>query len=464
MPTRVQRARFVPAPTVVAFDAVGPSSAGASSTASTALSWSHTCTGSNRLLVVGVTVGISSGTPTITGVTYAGVAMTSVGKINANNGSFGFVQLFQLVAPSTGANTVSVTATATPATMEGGSVSFTGVNQSVPMAAAVTAAGSSTTPSATVTGTTAGNIVVDAACCGSAFSADTQTLRWRTNVNGNTGGGNGCMSTAAGGGSVTMAHTAASDTWGVVAVEVLSSGTVAEASGGTTLFTDDFATGNFSKWGFLEWNSGGTIRQSGGSAYSGTGEYSGQIVAVDGRAQVARFELRDGDIPFSTTERAEMSHPNSASTDAVPNDERWVAWDMKFDSTWPVLNAGSGWCVIQQWHQATGSASPAVCLDVDTDDVIYLANNDATGFQRTAVQAVVRNTWQRWVMHIKFSENAAVGYVDLWVDGVLKINHEFRKTLIPGDTSCYLKTGIYRDPVNTATGILYFDNFKITSP
>lgn len=235
--------------------------------------------------------------------------------------------------------------------------------------------------------------------------------------------------------------------------------------GTTTLFTDTFATGNFAKWGWLEWNTGEGIRQSGGSAYSGTGEYPAQVVAIDGRPDVARFELRDGDIPFGSSERAEISHPIPASAvDPTPGKERWIAWDMKFDASWPVPHPSSNWTVIWQWHQATGSASPALCLDIDTNDVIYLANNDSTGYKRTPVQPVVRDTWQRWVVHAKFSEDPTVGYADVWVDGVLKISHEFRRTLIPRDKSCYLKTGIYRDPVNTATAVFYIDNYEITAP
>lgn len=207
----------------VAFDAVGPSSAGQSATATTTTSWSHTCTGSNRLLVVGVAVGANPSTGITTSATYNSVAMTSIGTQQSGTGSaFGYIQMFSLVAPATGANTVAVTTSATVDALSAGSVSFTGVSQTTPLGTPVTAAGSSITPAATVTGTTAGNMVIDAACCGSAFSADTQTLQWRRNTNGNTGAGNGVQTTAAAGGSVAMSHTATADIWGVIAVEVLA--------------------------------------------------------------------------------------------------------------------------------------------------------------------------------------------------------------------------------------------------
>lgn len=241
---------------------------------------------------------------------------------------------------------------------------------------------------------------------------------------------------------------------------------VAEPQGATTLFTEDFGTGNFNKWNSLQWSTSGVVRNTTGSAYSGTGEYSCELVAIDGRTNVARFELRDGDIPFAGTERSEIGEPTpTVSMESFVGAERWMAWDMKFHSTWPVPHPSSSWTLIWQWHpQSSSLGSPALCMDIDTDDVIYLSNNDASGYQKTAVQAVQRNVWQRWIVHAVFSDNLAVGYADVWVDGVKKINHEARRTMVVGDTSSYHKTGIYRDPVNTATAILYIDNIKMTTP
>lgn len=241
----------------------------------------------------------------------------------------------------------------------------------------------------------------------------------------------------------------------------------AEPQGSTPFFSDSFSTGNFSKWNSLQWNAGGTIRNGAGTAYSGTGEYPCQVVAIDGRTSVARFELRDGDIPFSDTERTEIGEPFTstlADVEVHQGDERWFGWDMKFHSTWPVPHASSIWFVVWQWHISTAVGASAVCLDIDSDDVIYFANNNETGYQRTAVQSVVRDQWQRWVCHIKFSDNPAVGYVEVWVDGVAKIPKEFRRTMAVGDTSSYHKLGVYRDAVNTATAIVYFDNLSYTAP
>jgi hypothetical protein len=191
--------------------------------AATALSWSHTCAGTNRLVLVGVALGKNSDIGMSMSVTYGGTAMTSLGLVHTNNSTGGFVQLWRLIAPAVGAATVAITAAGgTPNSLAGGSISLTGVDQITPTGTPATAFGTSATPSVAVPGTTAGNMVVDAAACGSAMTSSAQTNRWLKNADGSTGAGEGAGSTAAAGGSVTMSYTVTSDWWGIVAVEALA--------------------------------------------------------------------------------------------------------------------------------------------------------------------------------------------------------------------------------------------------
>jgi len=80
------------------------------------LSYSHTCSGADRILFVGATCyGASSVT-----VSYNGVAMTEIGSGSQDH-------LFYLVAPASGTNTVLVTVDA--GGIHSGSVSYTGAKQ-----------------------------------------------------------------------------------------------------------------------------------------------------------------------------------------------------------------------------------------------------------------------------------------------------------------------------------------------
>lgn len=86
--------------------------------------YSHTCSGVDRILFVGVSV---RDTRTVTGVTYNGVSMTQSGSLSTTTGIKNY--LFYLVNPSTGSNTVSITQSASD-TITSCSISYTGAAQS----------------------------------------------------------------------------------------------------------------------------------------------------------------------------------------------------------------------------------------------------------------------------------------------------------------------------------------------
>lgn len=94
------------------------------STSSSPFTFSHTCSGTNRLLIVAVEGNVT--TDTITGVTYAGVSMTKLDSVQmpANR----WIYIYGLLAPATGANNVVITSTGT--FIGACSASYTGVKQS----------------------------------------------------------------------------------------------------------------------------------------------------------------------------------------------------------------------------------------------------------------------------------------------------------------------------------------------
>jgi hypothetical protein len=213
-----------PPPVSVAFDAVGPSSAGASVASGAGLSWSHTvtATGSNLLLTVAVAVGTNSDVGLSLAVAYNGVPMTSAALVHSNNHANGFVQMFYLRAPASGTHTVQVTLSGGTASLEGGSVSFTGVDQTTPVRNIATSFGSSGLPRVTVA-SAIGDMVLDAMVTGcNGTITSTRTLRWLKALDCNTAGGNGAQSTAAGDVSVTMGYSVPSDFWGMIGVDLVA--------------------------------------------------------------------------------------------------------------------------------------------------------------------------------------------------------------------------------------------------
>ena len=178
----------------------------AKATSATSLTFAHTCSGTERVLVVGSSV--DDLVPADTTATYAGVSMTGIGALTNN---FDRSELFGLIAPATGANNVVITAAATQGSIAGGAESVNGADQTTGWGTAATAeADNSTAPTVTVTSAT-GELVVDNVAGGDLISQQTatagagQTERWdSTGVDSN---GFAIGSTEAGAASVVMSWT-----------------------------------------------------------------------------------------------------------------------------------------------------------------------------------------------------------------------------------------------------------------
>jgi len=228
----------------VAFDAVGPSSAGTASASATTLSWSHTCSGGNRLLTVSISVGFADSTVSTT-ATYNGVAMISATKVYSNNQNLGYIELFYLVAPATGSHTVAITCN-TASDLVGGSVSFTGVKQSAPVNNINAKFGNDTTPTVTIK-SSVGDMVVNGVATGTNMTATSNTQRWMDNFNNTSAASNGAQSTAAGAASVVMSYTmAASDWWGIVGMTVVAASVPAFVASNSTSYTSTTSSKNVS--------------------------------------------------------------------------------------------------------------------------------------------------------------------------------------------------------------------------
>jgi hypothetical protein len=119
----------------------------------TSLTWSHTCSGANRILFVGVTAATGA-SDTVSGVTYNSVAMTRINtKVVPTDRK---IYLYYLLAPSTGANDVVIT-TSTSDAIAGIAVSYTNVLQVSPIDVNTTNTGTGVTTLATSVTTTVDN-------------------------------------------------------------------------------------------------------------------------------------------------------------------------------------------------------------------------------------------------------------------------------------------------------------------
>jgi parallel beta-helix repeat protein len=108
----------------------------------TTLTWTHT-TGSqnNRLLVVSVQTATNPTAPTVNSITYNSTPLTKAGRINGNiNGvnTEGNAEIWYLVNPAAGANTIQVNLSATATDLFAAAETFNNVDQTTPVGTAVT--------------------------------------------------------------------------------------------------------------------------------------------------------------------------------------------------------------------------------------------------------------------------------------------------------------------------------------
>jgi hypothetical protein len=203
----------------VTFDAVGPSSAGASASGASSLSWSHTNNG--NALVAGSSANPANDAGWSMTATYAGTAMAAGAIVHSNGGTAGFLRVFTLANPATGANTVAVTVTGGTTELTGGSISMAGAGSFVTQ---YSATGSVTPATATSVGSTSGGLLAAFVCTGTGVTSATapSTSRYIDNFSG--AGAAGCSAGATSpstGSNVTTAWTISSDWWAVIGVEVL---------------------------------------------------------------------------------------------------------------------------------------------------------------------------------------------------------------------------------------------------
>lgn len=118
----------------------------------TSLSQNHTAAGSDRCIIIGV---YAEGGVSITSIAYGAQTPTLVGSHSG-----GSSHLYRLVAPNTGAQSVSVNFSGSSARCAMGILSYTGVDQTTPVGSLVE--GTTSTDTVSVDATSAiGQLVVD---------------------------------------------------------------------------------------------------------------------------------------------------------------------------------------------------------------------------------------------------------------------------------------------------------------
>ncbi len=183
------------------------------------LTISHTTSGSSRLMLVGVSIN-NDNFETVTSVTYAGSSLTLVATRTEEDDAR--VEVWQLVAPPTGTHNVVVTFSAAPFRgAVAGVTTFTGIDQTNPIAAIQTAEGTSNAGSVSVP-SASDEIVFGAIASelpGTLTPGWGQLETWNLSTNG--GFAHGAGSISAGSSSVPVSWSLGSaDDWAIVGLSI----------------------------------------------------------------------------------------------------------------------------------------------------------------------------------------------------------------------------------------------------
>jgi prepilin-type N-terminal cleavage/methylation domain-containing protein len=236
----------------------------ASDTASSMTVSHATGSGSDRLMLVGISYN-NSGDETVTGVTYNGTALTQVGE--RNNLDDAQVYIYSLVAPESGTHNVVINFSS--ALDEGaiaGVMTFTGVDQSTPLGTFASSTGDDSTPATVNISSASGELVFGVVS--SEYEALTassgQNQHWNMSISGE--GTNGAGGTDAGAPTVPMSWSLdpSYNHWAIGGVSIKPSGsgsTPCEVGGVTTVFSDNFEDGVITGWSKV---SGDDMVESGG--------------------------------------------------------------------------------------------------------------------------------------------------------------------------------------------------------
>jgi len=210
----------------------------------------------------------------------------------------------------------------------------------------------------------------------------------------------------------------------------------AAAPSGVLVFRGDFETGDLRQWHRAERPAAARIRVV--SNVRRHGRYA------------ARFELRPREYERSYS-RAELN--TYATRRFREGDDLYFAWSTRFSPRW---RDSGRWGKFLQWKQE-GSGPPPIGMDVERDQLFLIAHR--TGWKSTRLP-IARGAWHDFVVHVRFSSNPRVGFVEMWHDGVLVQRRHHVPTLDRGQFS-YLKQGYYRAPDTRVGNVLWHDGMRV---
>ena len=213
----------------------------------------------------------------------------------------------------------------------------------------------------------------------------------------------------------------------------------APAPTGAGLFSENYETGDFSRWELFQAVATDRIRS---------------VPAFGGRTgNVGRFEVRNGDhVNGEQNSRAELAWGGDMFSEGETHVFKWSTYFA------PEFSAENGWAVTTQF-KADGSGGPPLQLAVNGES-FFLGAGEHVNYARLFTTPLVRGQWLDLTIRVHWSRDPAKGQVDMWYRGQKVVDAYKMPTLLP-DRDNYFKLGLYRSADIRQTGVVYHDDLLI---
>ncbi|HEX8438382.1 polysaccharide lyase, partial [Archangium sp.] len=213
--------------------------------------------------------------------------------------------------------------------------------------------------------------------------------------------------------------------------------TLASAS---VVWKGDFETGNRSQWDGEQ-----TVSSS-------------RLQVVSSPVREGRYALktivRQGDDPINASgNRNELVYLGREASGS----EYFYKWSTLFPSSFP---RSSKWQIFIQWHHDGNGGSPPLEFYI-VDDEMRLRAGGSSGkiVWRAPLQ---REQWNDFVLHVKWSADPRVGFLEMYRGGKLVLPLTKVATQFSGQRN-YLKLGLYRDESISPEGVVFHDGFTMAT-
>ncbi len=153
---------------------------------------------------------------------------------------------------------------------------------------------------------------------------------------------------------------------------------------------------------------------------------------LTGIGNVAKFTVTDTSTPtycpgqvFSANPSASLLTPRMFNN----GDDRFISVSTLFPVGFPSI---TNWFQFAEFYGAPYGGSPPIGLDVKGNS-LGLFRDKTHGYDNPWLAPIKQGTWEKLIVHVKFSDIPTVGFVEIWLNGV-------RQTFKDGSQRLYYAT------------------------